>query len=300
MKKLMVVWLLYAAGIMLGIASAEDANVSKTFESRTGEHLFGLGCAMGWAEMNALRDVPTYDLIGGFRSNREIARSMGYPPEIIERFDSILTHLTPGSSTRVMYEDIRDLRIQMQNLSGTLFNCILAGGKGGDIRTSLDGLRWEIRCSAGGGDYWCDCSDPDPVSTVLAGPKGTTYDVTLRFHGIVEQKTYYGGTNDGSFWQEGGDPAQDTYNVYKLEISSPHQVYYLNRGRSDIHYCFGIDYTKTVRMTVGATVTLVAQALDGRQIRNRNEAGNPIIMGGSEAFNGQYIRMDVINVSPVR
>jgi hypothetical protein len=395
---------------------------------------------MGWAELNALRDLPPSDLIGGFQNNRDIARAMGYPSEVIARFDSILDRLRRGASTRSCYEDIRDLRIWMQEMSATLYSCERTGGgpkpspqscdqplscgfclgsgirskwlslggeggilgcptmdeadairspqgttgryaefrggdggyifwhgaggkrglafevdgcffklykgsgnagswlgfptsdgyqvqggarqdfeggfltwdarsrecqshRGGDVRTALDGLRWEIPCGGGGGEHYCDCSDPAPRSTVLAGPDGMSYDVTLRFRGVVELKTYDGGWSDG-LWQVGGSPANDPYNVYRLEISSPPQVYYLNRGTSGLETCQALDYTRTVRMAVGATVTLSAQALDGYQIKNRDGARNPIVVPGvppaPAAYAGQFIEMDVVEVRELR
>jgi hypothetical protein len=46
---------------------------------------------------------------------------------------------------------------------------------------------------------------------------------------------------DGS-WVVGGTPAGDAFNIYKLEISAPPQVFYLNAGASNIYNCFLIDY----------------------------------------------------------
>jgi hypothetical protein len=442
MKRIILTCICFAVLLPIGMSSPGPALLALTTVPGLGENIFGIGCAMGWAELRALNDDPPPAIVDGFQSLREISRSVGYPPEIIDEFDSILRRFHEGATSRQMYPDIRNLRVRMQQISASLFTCgrtgddseppnppgcdqplscgfclgsgirgkwLAMGGesgilgcpvmneadaarspqgttgryaefrggdggyifwhgpgakhyscfavrgcffklykneggsyswlgfpmgdeyniqggarqefeggyltwdaqtsqcqshRGGDVRTSLNGLRWQIPCGAGGGPYYCDCQDPVPVSTVLEGPTGTTYDVTLRFRGVVELKSYSGGKNDGSFWQEGGTPGSDPYNIYRLEISSPYQIYYLNRGTSGLEYTSLIDYTKTIRMAVGATVTLTAQAIDGYEIRNRDNSGNPIVVNGVPPapgnYNGQFIQMDVVNVTIVR
>ena len=109
-----------------------------------------------------------------------------------------------------------------------------------------------------------------------------TYDVQMRFRGVVETEGYSGGTNDGAFFQIGGTPIRDGWNIYKLEISSPSQTDYLNRGEGGLRYCFPIDYAATVQMAAGATVTLTADPVDGarEEIVNIDESGKPIVVLG--------------------
>ena len=184
-----------------------------------------------------------------------------------------------------------------------LFSCMndqypyyLADDTDGSV---LNGLRWEIPCT-NSGDPSCTANDPSAVSTVFQGKESANYRVTLRFRGVVEQKGYTGGINDGQYWQEGGDPDGASFNIYKLEISSPAQVFYLNRGTSGINRVWAIDYTRTVIITSGATITLTAQTIDGAQIRNTDGA-NPVLVPDVSpypgAYNGQFVQMDVVSVS---
>lgn len=196
---------------------------------------------------------------------------------------------------------------ECSNQQGT-FRCTCKAGFEGDggtcidVAASLSGLRWNLPCTSGSG-VACYCSDPAPVSTALGGALGASYDVSLRFRGVVEQKTYSGGSSDGAYWQVGGYPANDSYNIYRLEISSPAQTFYLNRGTSSITQCWAVDYVQTVRVSAGATVRLTAQVLDGQEITNHGDAGTPLIVPGvapdPDPFNGQFIQMDVVGITRV-
>lgn len=169
----------------------------------------------------------------------------------------------------------------------------------------LSGLRWDIPCGAtDAGAPSCPCADPESVTTNMDGEAGAVYDVVLRFRGVVEVKAYSEGSNDGAFWQVGGTPAGDTFNIYRLEISEPAQVFYLNRGVRGPDRTWRVDYTKTIRIATGARVTLSAKTLDSAQLTNRDEAERPIVVEGvvpaPAAYNGQFIQMDVVGVTPVR
>lgn len=137
-------------------------------------------------------------------------------------------------------------------------------------------------------------------SATLGGDSATTYQVELRFRGLVELKTYSGGTDYG-YWREGGTEDGGGFNVYSLTVSDPPMTYYLNDGSSAIYYCFGIDYTVTVPMQGGATVTLYATAKDALEIVNIDSSGVPILVPDvtpyPSAYDGQFVQMDVLSVS---
>jgi hypothetical protein len=136
---------------------------------------------------------------------------------------------------------------------------------------------------------------------------GSIYNVTLRFRGVVEQKTYSGvvagvtatGTNGSSF-VVGGMPAADGYNVYMLAISSPKQVAYLNAGSSNVNQCWAIDYTVTLPMLSGATIVMTADTIDQYEVFNQDANGNPIVVPNippaPNSFDGQFVQMDVVQV----
>jgi hypothetical protein len=164
---------------------------------------------------------------------------------------------------------------------------------------ALEGLRWTLPCSNNFNGY-CETSARDAKSATLSGNAGTTYDITLRFRGVVEEKTYVGGTTDGH-WQTGGAPADDLYNIYKMEIAAPPQTYYLNAGTSGTGFCVAIDYTKTIQASAGTVVSLSADSIDGAEVDNHDEPGQPIVAPGvppaPAAYDGQFIQMDVVSVT---
>jgi hypothetical protein len=186
-----------------------------------------------------------------------------------------------------------------------------ASGRCQDVVGSLQGLRWSIPCTAAMDPAECDATSPAPQSTTVQGTAGVTYAVTLRFRGVVEQKTYSGRSDGGlaatgtnaSFFVEGATPAGDGYNLYSLTISAPAQTAYLNSGTSYIGHCWPIDYTVTLPMQSNASVRLSADTVDGIEITNQDGNGNPIVVPeispAPTAYNGQFIQMDVTNVVPM-
>ncbi|MBC8131612.1 MAG: hypothetical protein H7X95_01420 [Deltaproteobacteria bacterium] len=163
----------------------------------------------------------------------------------------------------------------------------------------LSGLRWELPCSNNFNGY-CDTPLVREKSATLIGAPGVTYEIALRFRGVVEEKTYEGGTKDGH-WNVGGAPADDLYNVYKMDVSNPPQTFFLNSGASNSGFCVGLDYTRTVRMAADSTVTLIADPIDGAQVENGGTDGLPVVVPGippaPSRYDGQFIQMDVVSVT---
>jgi hypothetical protein len=91
--------------------------------------------------------------------------------------------------------------------------------------------------------------------------------------------------------------------VYKLEVSSPAQTYFLNAGASNIERSWALDYVRNIKVNAGATLTLSADAVDAAEIKNidNTQAGVPLIIPGvapaPEPYNGQFVQMDVLSVT---
>ena len=167
----------------------------------------------------------------------------------------------------------------------------------------LKSLRVDMPCTAPmGATVGCKASEPLTSATMVNGEPGTQYDVTLRFRGVVEQKTYTGGTADGSWYVGGAGVTGDGFNSYWLTIQNPPQTYYLNGGSSLIFQSFPIDYTRTVRVAAGSIVALSADPGDSMEMRNIDANGAPIALPevAPQPFDGQFVQMDVVAVSPVQ
>jgi Concanavalin A-like lectin/glucanases superfamily len=170
-----------------------------------------------------------------------------------------------------------------------------------NVAGTLAGLLWQLPCTGEGDAVSCPTNPSATVTSALGGSAGVTYDVSLRFHGVVEQKSYIGGCGDGSYWQGEGSENGDSYNVYRLSISSPAQTFFLNVGASNITNTVPILFDKTVRIDAGATVTLYADSKDGTELKNLDSEGSPVFLTGTsvaQPYNGQYIQMDVLSVVP--
>lgn len=191
-------------------------------------------------------------------------------------------------------------------------------GKCVNVAGDLQGLRWELPCT-NHADPLCftevgDGGVEEVLSSTLGGTPGQTYAVTLHFRGEVEQKTYIGSADAGSpttagaqglanaeFFVAGGRDNGDTWNIYEMQVSDPPSVYFLNAGMSNFSFTFWIDYTATIPMKAGATLTLSGNSVDGREIANIDDLdGGPVIVPGvppyPNAFDGQFIQMDVVSV----
>lgn len=193
------------------------------------------------------------------------------------------------------------------------------GAPSGDpgVAAVLQGQRWEVTCPSVGGSYECDNFPPGMTScpangyTMLdkmltfGGTQGMSYDVSLRFRGVVEPKLHSGGTSAGGHLYIGGTPVATNYNVYSMEISAPPQILYFNDddGLGEGHFVFPIDQMTTVRIDAGASVRLYSGDSNCISLANCDMQGcdTPYIVPGvppaPAAWQGQFIQMDVVSVA---
>jgi hypothetical protein len=100
----------------------------------------------------------------------------------------------------------------------------------------------------------------------MGGNAGDSYDVEFRVYGVIEAKTYVGGTNYGGYLNVGGAPAADVWNIYKIGVSSPSSEVFVNRGTSGGNSCYSVDYKFTMQIDAGAAVTFSAATIDTNEI----------------------------------
>jgi hypothetical protein len=167
------------------------------------------------------------------------------------------------------------------------------------LMLGLDGQRVEARCLNDTAVDACDAELSPAWSETVGGEPGKKFRVTLRVRGVVEQKTYNGGTRLG-YWQVGGIPDTTGYNVYHLRVGS--QDYYVNAGQSLIRHCWPIDYTQTILVQAQDEIVFEVMSSDTAIIKNRDEVGQPIVVGGippaPDSFNGQFVQLDVERIEP--
>lgn len=182
-----------------------------------------------------------------------------------------------------------------------------AGAK--KIGASIHGFRFEFPCKNAmperpktGEDCESGLVKGDPKKTdnftvvrKFDGEKGKRYDVTLRIRGVVEPMMYKNGKMDGEHFYIGGEPNNNTYNIYKITVSSPESHYFLNRQDKVGHNIFTIDYTKTIPIDGDATVTFLGDGQNGRLISNFTRLVVPDIAPAPKPFNGQFAQVDVVS-----
>ncbi len=178
------------------------------------------------------------------------------------------------------------------------------------IAAAIDGYRFEFPCKGAmpekpspGAN--CDSAvvtgDPNKtdnftVEKTFGGEKGKKYNVTLRFRGVVEPMMYKAGKQEGDYFYIGGEPNNGTYNIYKIAVSAPKSHFFLNRQDKVGHRIFTIDYTATIQIEGGATITLHGNGQNGKMISNYAKLVVPDVEPAPKPFNGQFIQINVVDV----
>ncbi|MEO8903170.1 MAG: DUF4215 domain-containing protein [Polyangiaceae bacterium] len=139
-------------------------------------------------------------------------------------------------------------------------------------------------------------SNGAPTSWKIGGTSGTTYNVTVRIRGIVEVTSYVGGTRDQGttsitvsqdLFQQGGTPQISggpsfDYDPYEIDVTPPvagaANTYFLNSVTTaenphaspnpTNHLTFPIDYTKTIKVAAGGTISLKVTDSNCTKVQN--------------------------------
>ena len=179
---------------------------------------------------------------------------------------------------------------------------------------AINGFRFEFPCKdpmpenpKEGADGPSGVVKGDPKTTDnftaeknFGGEKGKKYAVTLRFRGVVEPMMYKNGKQVGDYFYIGGEKNNGTYNVYQISVSSPKSHYFLNRQDKVGHQIFTIDYTQTIEIDGGATITFHGDGQNGRLITNFKKLVVPDIAPAPKPYNGQFVQVDVVEVKEVK
>jgi len=175
------------------------------------------------------------------------------------------------------------------------------------IADPLRALRTELACTGppDTGNLCPTAMGSVGTTATIGGDPGATYDITLRVRGVIEERTYLGGTTTG-FWNEGGrmPMTTDGYNSWSLTTSAPMQQFWLNAGMSGrAPYSQLLDEMHVVRVNGGATFTLTGDPLNGREYDNRDGSGAHVVVPdvppAPDWFNGELVQLDVVSVACV-
>jgi len=182
------------------------------------------------------------------------------------------------------------------------------------IAASIDGYRYEFPCKdpmpenpKPGADGISARATDDPATNdkftdvrKFGGEPGKRYKVTLRVRGVVEPMMYKDGQMDGDYFYVGGAPNNATYNIYQLTVSSPPSHFFFNRQDKVGQRIFTIDYTATIEIEGGATLTFHGDGQNGRMITNFAKLVVPDVPPAPQPYNGQFIQLNVTDVAEVK
>src|SRR5207244_641473 len=186
-------------------------------------------------------------------------------------------------------------------------------GGGTSPAAALDKFRFECPCKPAAADHLSngDCNvapqtDRQTVKKTMGGDSGTVYNVTLRVRGLSEPNMYTGGMLDpNNRFYTGGTPTTADgggYTSYMMTVADPAQHYFFNYNPSIGHLHFLLDYTVTVKIRGGTTVTFDVDGdgshPDGVEVNNVDQLVVPDVPPAPSWYDGQFIQLDVVSTQP--
>jgi hypothetical protein len=190
------------------------------------------------------------------------------------------------------------------------------------IASAIDHFRWEFPClgsafvtdgacsydlakwKSAGGTVDQSIGIKAELARTFGGAPTAVYAVTLRFRGVAEGNEYKfdNGLLDDQMtaaphFHVGGTVAEH-FQIYSLAISAPQQIYYLNAFPKLVSTLAVIDYTVTIQVRGGATVTFGMGDTNTACFSNHEKLVVPGVPPAPEPFNGQFIQVDVVSVAP--
>ena len=140
-------------------------------------------------------------------------------------------------------------------------------------------------------------------ATTFGGESSTTYLLTLRVRGIWEPTFISGGeAPDPELpFKIGGQVAEGNaidYQQFYITVSDPAQTYWLNDYQYTAHDIYKEDYEITIPVVGGASVTVVVNDGNEREISNYpEEIFEDMPPYDQEPTKGQLLQLEVVSVS---
>lgn len=190
-----------------------------------------------------------------------------------------------------------------------------AGGTGGldpvTFAAGLDGLFIDVPCQAPTPTPLPDeatCDHPSGTqhieeNVVFGGDSATVYLLTLRVRGIWEPTFISGGNAPDAAlpFKIGGQVAAGNaidYQQFYITVSEPAETYWLNDYQYTAHDIHKADYEIAIPVAGGASVTVVMNDGNERQIANYpGELFDDLPPYDETPTTGQLLRLDVVSVS---
>ena len=145
---------------------------------------------------------------------------------------------------------------------------------------------------AGGGMCFSNINETGTVFNAAPG----SYSVALRVAGVVSQYAGYVNGVQGNGWYVGGDfgAYPGSGNVYRLDISDPPQVFFLNPGASAVSVVE--DFTNTITINGGAKILLSQPVGSLTQPDNAGGLVAPNCPNVVQPYSGQFLVVQALSV----
>lgn len=158
-------------------------------------------------------------------------------------------------------------------------------------------LRANLPCTGGdcAGATTCTTAGSVDEGVVMAGEDGVTYGVQLAVKGVLEHQEY-DGECDGQ-WCIGGDPAPNPWNEVTIVVSDPPGEYHPNFGDAGVYEVFAVDEQRTIAIAAGATITIEIDGNGTCSIENFTAIVIPDVPPDPQAFDGQFLQLDLVGAT---
>lgn len=158
-------------------------------------------------------------------------------------------------------------------------------------------LRADLPCTGGdcAGAATCTTAGSVDESVVMAGEDGVVYGVQLAVRGVLEHQEYDGDC-DGQ-WCIGGDPAPNPWNAVTIVVSDPPGEYHPNFGDAGVFEVFAVDEERTVAIAAGASITIEIDGNGTCSIENGTAIVIPGVPPDPQAFDGQFLQLDLVGAT---
>lgn len=187
-----------------------------------------------------------------------------------------------------------------------------SGVAGASIAQALN-TRIEVPCQgAHEGDLCSSAQSLPPQMLSVGGNPELTYQVKLRVRGVTEAHTFNDANGETIATEtaapyfldsSGGTPNEDAHALFWIDVPTPAEKYYLNAyytvsGSVD-HQLFVLDYEATILVKGGSVVTFNFKDDNTEQSANVSLVV-PGIPPAPQVFDGQFVQLDVLEVSPAQ
>lgn len=181
------------------------------------------------------------------------------------------------------------------------------------VAQSIAGFRWEVPCKSNAfvTEELCPADRMLTQMRTFGGDPNVTYEVEVRLRGIIEPHTFT--ALDGKRLSTvtpapymvdstAAKPDDIPYALFMIDVPQPKVTYYFNAFHTidgEFHHqLLPVDYTVKLKIQGGSMLRMAYTDGNTEQVANFKRVVVPGIPPAPQPYNGQFLQLDVVSVSP--